>query len=92
MAAIIGRLDCFDENTEDWNTYIERFEHFLTANDIPAERRVAALLSVIGGKTYSLLRSLIAPEKPGAKSYNEIVQTLQEHFSPKPLVIAESSI
>uniref|UniRef100_A0AAZ3P2I5 Tick transposon n=1 Tax=Oncorhynchus tshawytscha TaxID=74940 RepID=A0AAZ3P2I5_ONCTS len=42
----------------------------------------------MGGKTFNLLRSLVTPEKPGDKSYDEIVATLKGH-SPKPLVIAE---
>ena len=47
------------------------------------------LLSLIGGKTYTLLRDLLAPEKPATKSFQQIVTTLQEHLSPKPLEIAE---
>lgn len=39
--------------------------------------------------TYGLLRSLIAPVKPGTMKYDEIVSTLQTHFTPKPIVIAE---
>ena len=48
-----------------------------------------SLLSLIGGKTYALLRDLLTPEKPATKSLQEIVTTLQQHLSPKPLEIAE---
>ncbi|XP_026142558.1 uncharacterized protein K02A2.6-like [Carassius auratus] len=89
MAAAIGHMEAFNESVEPWTTYIERFEHFIEANSIEAEKKVPVLLSVIGGKTYGLLRSLIAPEKPGEKSFKHITDTLQQHFSPKPLVIAE---
>ncbi|KAG1929501.1 K02A2.6-like [Pimephales promelas] len=43
----------------------------------------------MGPKTYALLRNLLQPEKPGEKTYDQIVATLKAHFSPKPLVIAE---
>lgn len=89
MALFIGQMDAFDESAEQWATYIERFEQFVSANDIADEKRVAVLLSVMGSSTYGLLRSLIAPDKPGAKSYDDIVTVLKDHFSPKPIVIAE---
>ncbi len=89
MAVFIGHMDPFDESAEQWATYIERFEQFVSANDISEEKQVAVLLSVMGSSTYGLLRSLIAPEKPGVKAYNDIVNVLKDHFSPKPIVIAE---
>lgn len=49
--------------------YVERFEHFAEANDVPAMKKVAVFLSVIGSTTYGLLRSLLAPDKPGSKQY-----------------------
>ena len=50
---------------------------------------MAVLLSVLGAKTYSLLRSLTAPDKPQDKSYEQLVTILKAHFEPKPLLIAE---
>lgn len=43
----------------------------------------------MGVKTFNLLRSLTQPQKPGDKSYDEIVGLLKDHYSPKPLIIAE---
>lgn len=40
-------------------------------------------------KTYGLLRNLCAPEKPSSLPFKDIVETLQQHLSPKPLLIAE---
>jgi hypothetical protein len=47
------------------------------------------LLAVIGGKTYSLLRTLTSPDKSSTKSFDQIVAILKGHLSPKPLLIAE---
>ena len=47
------------------------------------------LLTVIGAKTYGLLRSLLAPTLPQDKPYDELVTQLKSHFSPKPIVISE---
>jgi len=50
---------------------------------------VAVLLTVIGSKPYELLHSLLAPEAPASKKYDELVAVLGDHLNPKPLVIAE---
>ncbi|XP_039629428.1 uncharacterized protein LOC120541637 [Polypterus senegalus] len=89
MAATLGHMDDFDENVEQWTTYIERFETFALANDIGEDKLVPVLLTVIGRTTYGLLRSLLAPEKPRDKTFDQIKAVLQQHFSPKPLVITE---
>ena len=38
---------------------------------------------LLGAKTFGLLRSLIAPEKPGEKNDKDIVDALRGHFSLK---------
>ena len=51
----------------------------------------ATLLSVIGPRTFKLLRNLLTPDKPGDKSYAELVKVLTDHFSPKPSEIMQRS-
>ena len=48
MASTIGHNDAFDETVEQWDTYIERFDRFINANDIKDEKRVSVLLSLMG--------------------------------------------
>ena len=62
---------------------------FFAANDVDDNHKVPTLLSLIGSKTYSLLKDLLLPEKPADKNFDEIVSTLQKHLNPKPLEIAE---
>jgi hypothetical protein len=69
---------------EQWSSYTERFEYFVLANGIKAEVVVPTFVTVMGGKTFNLLRSLVMPENPGDKSYDEIVATLKGHYSHKP--------
>lgn len=89
MASYIGKLDAFDSSAEDWSTYIERAEQFFAANEIDDAKLVPVLLSAMGGKAYSLLRNLTAPAKPATMKYEDIVEVMQSHLSPKPLLIAE---
>lgn len=89
MAGLIGSIGSFDEANEQWSSYTERFEYFVQANGIVREKIVPTFLSVMGPKTFNLLRCFVQPDKPGTKSYDDIVGILAAHFSPKPLVIAE---
>ena len=70
-------------------SYLERAQVFIDANGIADGKKVSVLLSLVGGKTYGLLRSLFTPDKPQSKTFATIVKTLEDHFEPKPNVIAE---
>ena len=85
---VIGKIGSFDETQEKWETYVEWVEQFFLANNIDEDHQVPTLLSLIGSKTYTLLRDL-TPDIPARKSFQEIITTLQQHLSPKPLEIAE---
>ena len=77
MAAVFGKIEEFDSEKEDWPNYVERLSHFFTANSITTdEQKLAVFLSVIGPATYKLLRNLVAPKKPGEKSFDDLVQLL----------------
>ena len=39
MAALLGKIDCFDPELEEWPQYVERLEQFLEANGIVASKR-----------------------------------------------------
>ena len=39
---------------------------------------------MIGPAPYKLIRSLLSPELPGDKTFEELAQTLSSHYSPPP--------
>ena len=84
-----GIVQEFNPDSDSVNAYTERVNLFFTANDIPAEKRVAVFLSVIGGKTYERLRNLVSPKLPETLKYSELVDVFKQHYEPQPLVIAE---
>ena len=75
MATSFGRVEAFNEGNETWEHYTERLRHYFQANGIGDEnagdkaKRRAILLSVCGSKIYKLMCDLLAPPKPGEKSY-----------------------
>ena len=91
MQAQIGRVGEFDQKLESWEQYAERLGHFLDANSIQdATKKRSVFLSVIGLTTYKLLASLIAPDKPGDKEYEELVKVLKEYHNPAPSEIVQT--
>ena len=63
---------------------------FFVANDIvDAEKKRSVFLSVVGPATYKLLGDLLAPAKPGDKSYDEMVEVVVNHCNPTPSEIVE---
>ena len=76
MMATFGALKEFDPENEKVSAYLELVEMYFPANDI-TERRVPIFISVIGGKTYSLLWDLLAPANPKEKSFDELAEVLK---------------
>ena len=85
-----GRLTEFDATTEEWVTYVERLEQYFEANAVTEQgQKRAILLSACGATPFQLIRSLVAPTKPGEKAYGDIVQLVANHHNPKPSVIVQ---
>ena len=84
-----GNMDTFNPDNETISAYLERFDLFIQANGVADGKKVPVFLSVLGGKTYSLLRSLLSPALPKDKTFDELVTELKSHFEPKKVVIVE---
>lgn len=89
MASFIGKMDSYDEATEPWPCYQERLDQYFLVNEIANDKKVPALLSLVGSQTYRLLRDLFSPDLPSTKDYAVLCDKLKDHYAPKPLVIAE---
>ena len=87
--ATIGSVGEFVPENETITAYLERVQLFMDANALEKGKEVPVLLSVIGGKTYGLLRNHVAPDQPKSKKLDELMSVLKTHFEPKPNAIAE---
>ncbi|XP_063285531.1 uncharacterized protein K02A2.6-like, partial [Pelobates fuscus] len=84
--ASLGHMEEFDlANPASWDSYADRLVFFLEANKVvDAIQKRAVLLSVIGSKTFDIVRSLISPAKPQDYSFEEILALLKHHLAPTP--------
>ncbi len=84
-----GKLEEYDPQ-EERSQYIERLEFYFEANGVDnADKQRAILSSVCGSKTYKLIRNLTMPGKPSDKTFEEIVELVQNHENPKPSAIVQ---
>lgn len=85
-----GKIHEFDQETDDWQQYVERLEFYFVANKITdAGQKRAIFLSACGGKVYAMLRDLCLPGKPGDSDLTGLLKLLSDHFTPKPSAIVE---
>ena len=87
--AVVGSLGEFQSETESFSAYVEGTEMFFVANNIPTNHKVAVFHGVIGAKTFGLLQSLVAPQKPSEMALAQVTNILKAHFEPTPVIITE---
>ena len=84
----IARFEPYNE-ADDIEEYFEWLELFFEVHKITAGKKVAHLLSDIGPKTYTVLKSLTTPTLPAECEFKRLKEVLVQHYKPKPLIIAE---
>ena len=83
--ATIGHIGEFCEDKEEWSQYAERLEHFFAANGITSiDKKHSVFITVIGGRAYKQLRSLVTPEKPGETDFVTLPEAMKNHYTPAP--------
>ncbi|XP_050524610.1 uncharacterized protein K02A2.6-like [Daktulosphaira vitifoliae] len=82
-------MEAFDPSDDDWESYMERFDIFVTCNNIVTAKQVPTLLAVVGKNTYKILKDLCTPKKPDELTYKQIKEKLGSYFDPKPHFISE---
>ena len=87
---VLGKVEEYNSKKEEWPQYVECLGHFFVANRIEdANKKWSVFLTVIGPQTYKLLRSLVHPNKPGDKTYEELSDAITAHFKPTPSEIVQ---
>ncbi|XP_058826833.1 uncharacterized protein K02A2.6-like [Topomyia yanbarensis] len=84
-------IDPFDKRKLKWMRWVERLETAFHIYGVADEQmRKNFLLHYMGSDTYDVICDKVAPDSPRARTYQQIVATLEEFFSPQPLEISEN--
>jgi len=91
--SVIGSLQPFQAENDDFDKWVEVFDQFLVANGVDktktADRAKAIFSSNLGLPTYTLLTDLISPKKVTEVDLDDLVKTLSSHFRPAPKALSE---
>ena len=83
------QFENFDPEEEDFESYCDRMDQYFVITDIKEEKaKTATLISMIGAKSYSLLKDLSAPVKPKDMQFDEICNKLKGYYSPEKPTLA----
>lgn len=80
-------FDKYNEDVESFDDYLDRLTCFLDLQNIPDTKKVNTLVTLLSPKLYSLLKSLLYPDKFSDKTFSELTEVLKIHLNPKPLII-----
>ncbi|GBM28924.1 hypothetical protein AVEN_265303-1 [Araneus ventricosus] len=87
--ASVGHLQSFIEG-DNFVEYLMQADIFFEANEIASDdEKRALLLTVIGKKTFLLLRNLLQPREMKSVPYNKIINVLTDYYSPASSIIME---
>jgi len=73
----------------NWDNLIERFELYVSLNEINSHKKHLLFLTLMENDGYSLLRDLCTPQKPIDKKYDDLKSLLSSYINPKPNLITE---
>ncbi|XP_058128391.1 uncharacterized protein K02A2.6-like [Anopheles ziemanni] len=84
-------MEPFDRRKSKWLRWVDRLETAFEIYGVTAERvKRNYLLHYMGTETYDVICDKVAPDAPRDRTYDQIVTTLNEFYSPQPLEIAEN--
>lgn len=81
------QFEKFNEETELFDSFVERLENYMDIQKVSAEQRAKVLISSLSPKLYQLLKNLLAPNLPSDQSLEDLKAVLRKHLTPKPLII-----
>ncbi|GFU16485.1 uncharacterized protein K02A2.6 [Trichonephila clavipes] len=81
------QFEKFDEENENFDSFIERFETYLDVQNVPIANRAKVFVSSLSAKLYQLLKNLLAPDIPSDQKLDKLKDALKKHLTPKPLII-----
>lgn len=85
----VGKFEQFDPAADNWTLYLERLEQYFVVNSVKEENKVSTLITIMGSKSYELLVTLCAPDKPAKKTFEELGELMKNFLQPKPSIMAE---
>ena len=83
----------FDSTAELWKDYLLRFETFVNANSVPAEKKALVFLTNQTSGTYKLITNYASqqdvPTTANAMKFSDITGFMSSHYDPTQFTVRE---
>ncbi|GFW14887.1 uncharacterized protein K02A2.6 [Trichonephila clavipes] len=66
------QFEKFDEENENFDSFLERFETYLDVQNVPIANRAKVFVSSLSAKLYQLLKNLLAPDIPSDQTVRTV--------------------
>lgn len=80
----MGHISEFNMKTDNLQTWLERYEAYVTLNNISENKRLLLFITLLGNEAYTLLRNLCTPTEPKTKGYEELKKILHNYMNLTP--------
>ncbi|KAM7299613.1 uncharacterized protein ISCGN_020179 [Ixodes scapularis] len=85
----LGGMPEFNPKSDNIRSYFERLGNSVDINEVPAAKKLKLFLNVVGGQAYEELKKILVPQKPTDKTFEQVRELPEDHFSPEYSLIAE---
>ena len=89
---LLGSMNAFNPNVDDWSAHVERLESFFAANDVKDECSGNCYWHkslLFAAKHFRTSKNSFAPAKTVEKTYQQLVDAMKSYLDLKPIVIIE---
>ncbi|RVE41354.1 hypothetical protein evm_013995 [Chilo suppressalis] len=84
-----GHMEPFDENIQNYSSWLDQFEEFCDLNELPPEsastKRKSLFITTIGARHYNYIREKCLPDLPKDKTLTTLSKLLKEKYEPTGL-------
>lgn len=77
----------YDETSEDFETFTERFAAYLDLKEVPEDKKVKYFVMSLSPCLFQLCKDLLYPDNYETKTLEELQTLLKNHIKPRPLMI-----
>lgn len=89
MTNYVGNINVFDHNLQEWPVFKGRLNQYIKLNSVDDESKGALLITHLSDDTYRLTRDLLFPATIEEVKFDELIITLDSHFTPKRCLLAD---
>jgi hypothetical protein len=92
MAGRTLKFEIFHEEKEQFENYVERFEFFVTTNEVPDATKKCLFLNSVGPECFQKIKSQVKPHTLADRTFAQIVAAGEAIYRQQLTVIGRKNL